>query len=99
MKLVYSRRAQSDLAEIHAHVAAQDQDQARSIARELKAHCEALCSYSRLNPTTEIPNVRRMPHTRYPFTVYYRVNENLNHVLILRVVRSSRVRRLGRVPR
>ena len=42
MKVEYTRRAQQDLAEIHAHVATQDTAMARLIAAEIKMRCEAL---------------------------------------------------------
>ena len=99
MKLAYARRALEDMAEIDAHIRAQDPETAKNVAREIQARCAALALNPFLNPTTDMRNVRRMPLTRYPFTVYYRTNTPRRQIFILRIVRSSRVRTLGRVPR
>lgn len=99
MKVTYARRAQQDMAEIDAHIRAQDPGTAKNVAREIQARCAALALNPFLNPTTDLRNVRRMPLTRYPFTVYYRTNTPTRQIFVIRIVRSSRVRNLGRVPR
>ena len=99
MRVAYARRAQEDMTEIDAHIRAQDPETARNVAREIQARCAALAVNPFLNPTTDIRNVRRMPLTRYPFSVYYRTNVPKRQIFIIRIVRSSRVRNLGRVPR
>jgi plasmid stabilization system protein ParE len=98
MKVAYTRRAQSDLGEIHAHVTAQDPAMAKAMVADIATHCAALAHNPRLNPTTDVPNVRRMPLASYPFTVYYRIDSRQECVFIARIVRSNRVRNLRKVP-
>jgi plasmid stabilization system protein ParE len=99
VKVVYTRRAQGDLGEIHAHLTDQDPAMAKAIVTDITAHCAALANNPRLNPTTDIPNVRRMPLASYPFTVYYRIDSRQDRVFIARIVRSNRVRNLQKLPR
>ena len=40
----------------------------------------------------------RLPLVTYPYTIFYRVRDDVGEVQILRVVHSARVRDLGRVP-
>lgn len=42
MKVAYARRALVDMAEIDAHIRAQDPETAKNVAREIQARCAAL---------------------------------------------------------
>ena len=99
MKVSYARRAQADIQEIFDHVQNQDPVTAKLIVGEFKARCEALADNPFLNPATDVRDVRRMPLTRYPFTIFYKIKIKERQIFILRMVRSLRVRNLGRVPR
>jgi plasmid stabilization system protein ParE len=93
------RRALTDAGSLHDYVAAQDPAVALAIETAIRRACNALAHAPYANPSTSRPNVYRMPIRKYGITVFYRVRPRLATVQILRIVRSKRVRSLGRVPR
>jgi plasmid stabilization system protein ParE len=99
VKIKYARRAQADIAEIFTHISAQDADTALAVEADIRRACEGLMQFPYANPATDIANVYRMPLPRRGFTVFYRLKPESSVVEIARVIRSSRVRNLGRVPR
>jgi plasmid stabilization system protein ParE len=98
MKVEYSLRAQSDIGEIFAYISAQDTGTAMAVEGDIRCACQLLASFPYTNSKTDLANVYRMPLPRRGLTVFYRVKREASIVQIIRVVRSSRVRNLGRVP-
>ena len=99
MKVVYGRRAQSDIAEIFDHITKQDQTIAWAVEADNRKACEGLGQFPYANAATDIPHVYRMPLPKRGYTVFYRARAKQSVVEIVRVVRSSRVRNLRRVPK
>jgi plasmid stabilization system protein ParE len=99
MKVLFSRRSLSEIREIFDHVAAHDPATARNIEDEIFRQCDLIGQFPRSSPRINTPGVRRRPLVKYPFTIFYRVSETRQEVTILAIIRGSRVRSLGRVPR
>lgn len=99
MKVVFARRALSDLMEIFDYIAAQDVGTAVSVEADIRRACEDLAHFPYANPATDIANVYRMPIPTRGYTVFYRVRRRDAVVEIARIVRSARIRALGRIPR
>jgi plasmid stabilization system protein ParE len=99
MRVVYSRRAQSDIGEIFDHISQQDLSVALAVEADIRQACDGLGQFPYANVTTDRANVYRMPLPKRGFTVFYRVRAKKSLVEIIRVVRSSRVKNLGRIPR
>jgi plasmid stabilization system protein ParE len=98
MKVVYGRRAQADIAAIFDHISRQDLKTALAVESEIRRACSGLGQFPYANVATDLAHVYRMPIPKFGFTVFYRVRAEKSLVEIVRVVRSSRVQNLGRVP-
>jgi plasmid stabilization system protein ParE len=98
MKVVYSRRAQTKIANIFDHITQQDSNTASAVEADIRSACDGLGQFPYANAATDIANVYRMPLPKRGFTVFYRVRAMQSVVEIICVVRSSRVRNLGRAP-
>ena len=48
-----------------------------------------LADFPRSAKTSEIPNVREMPIVRYPYVVFYTIDDVAQEVIILRVRHTS----------
>ena len=96
--MIYSRRSQSDIAEIFNYIATQDYSIALAVEADIKKACEGLARFPYANASTQRADVFRMPVRKRGFTVFYRVRPRLSVVEIVRVVRGARVKALGRVP-
>jgi plasmid stabilization system protein ParE len=98
MKVVYGRRAQTDIAAIFDYISQQDLKAALAVESEIRRACSGLGQFPYANVATDLAHVYRMPIPKFGFTVFYRVRAEKSLVEIVRVVRSSRVKNLGRVP-
>ena len=99
MKVLYSRRAQSEMAEIFDYISAQNRSTAIAVAIDIRTACDRLGQFPYANAPTQRKNVFRMPVRKRGYTVFYRVRPRLRIVEIVRVVRGARVRNLIKVPR
>ncbi len=98
MMVVYSERARADIAAIFDHIATDNHRAAMRVENSIRTACEGLARYPRAGVPTDEPNIRRRPLVRYPYTIFYRINEAQQRVEIARVVHAARVRSLGQLP-
>lgn len=98
MKVVYAERARQDMAAIYDYIALRNGRAAQAVEDAIRTTCEALADFPFAAPATDEPNVRRAPLVRYPYTIFYRVNVEREHVEIARVIHSARVKNLGKSP-
>ena len=98
MRVVYGRRAQGDIADIFDHITQQDVSTALAVEADIRNACEGLGQFPYANASTDIAHVYRMPLPKRGYTVFYRVRAKRAVVEIVRVLRSSRVRNLRRLP-
>lgn len=98
MKVVYAERARQDIAAIYDYIALSNAPAAQVVEDAIRGTCEALADFPFAAPATDEPNVRRVPLVRYPYTIFYRVDEGLERVEIARVIHGARITDLGRLP-
>jgi len=86
MKLVYSRRALADLAEIAAHYAASASPAiADSIGQRLEDVIDRILRVPKAAPKlSQRSDVRVVAVIRYPFRIFYRVRKNTIDILHVR---------------
>ena len=99
MRVVYGRRAEIDIAGIFEYISQQDPVTALAVESAIREACDNLGQFPYANMATDLAHVYRMPIPKRGFTVFYRVRAAKSLVEIVRVVRSTSVKNLGRVPR
>jgi plasmid stabilization system protein ParE len=78
-RLLYTKRALNDLAEIIGHIAGDDADAASRFGSSLLAHLDLLARFPRMGSTIrKRPQVRKLVHS--PFLIYYRLDD-YKHVI------------------
>jgi plasmid stabilization system protein ParE len=98
MKVVFAERARRDIGEIYDNIAQYNRDAAQRVEDAIRAACRGAGDLPYAAVATDEPNVRRLPLTRYPYTIFYRIDAARGQVEIARVVHGARVRDLRRVP-
>jgi toxin ParE1/3/4 len=98
MRVRYAPQAQVDIAAIYNHTAVRSPTAAQRVEDHIHAAIDMLAVFPGLGVATDEEDLRRLPPGRFPYTVFYRVDEAAGEVHILRVIRASRVRDLGRLP-
>jgi plasmid stabilization system protein ParE len=98
MRVRYAPQAQLDIASIYNHTVVQNPTAAPRVEDHIHSAIELLATFPGLGVATDEEDVRRLPPGRFPYTVFYQVDERAGEVHILRVIRASRVRDLGRLP-
>lgn len=91
MRLVLTRRASRDIADIYDYNARRSVRSAKAIERRIRDACQRAADFPGASPRTSKPNVHRAPMTQHPFTLYYRIKADLGLVEILRVIYSPRI--------
>jgi toxin ParE1/3/4 len=69
MKLRWSPRSRTDIAEIHAYIAAHNPRAATAVIRHIRDTARLLASHPRMGRPTDIDGVRVLPVGRYPYLV------------------------------
>ena len=59
---------------------------------------EGLSDFPELGVPTKLQDVRRIPLVRFPYTVFYQVDQREKAVDILCVIASARIQNLDQVP-
>jgi plasmid stabilization system protein ParE len=88
-RLVYTKKALKDLAEIIGRIAEGDAQNASRFGSSLVAHVELLVRFPRMGGLIrKRPFVRKLLHS--PFLVYYRVREAGREIEILHIRHGAR---------
>ena len=98
MKVRFTPRARRDMAEIHDWIALRNPAAARRVEDYVREVSRGLEDFPMVGALTDLAQVRRLPLVRYPYTIYYRVDEFSETVDILRLVHSARVQGTGKLP-
>lgn len=98
MRLVYAERARQDIADIYDTIAKDNPPAAQRVEDSIRLVCERLAEFPYASVATDVPNVRRVPITQYPYTIFYRVEANVDTIEIARVIHAARVKNLGKLP-
>lgn len=89
MKLRYTPRARSDLAEIHDYIAQENPEAAKRIISIIRKAAESLPQTPLVGRTGRVAGTRELAVGRFPFVLAYRVDAN--EVQILSVIHTSRM--------
>lgn len=88
-RLVYTKKALNDLAEIIVHVAEDDAQAASHFGNALVAHVELLTRFPRMGGLVrKRPLVRKLLHS--PFLIYYRIRDKQHEIEVLHIRHGAR---------
>jgi len=89
MKLRYTPRARSDLAEIHDYIAQDNSQAARRVVHIIRNAAEALTQNPQAGKAGRVAGTRELSVGRFPFMLAYRVDAE--EVQILSVIHTARM--------
>jgi addiction module RelE/StbE family toxin len=89
MKLRYTPRARSDLAEIHDYIAQDNLQAARRVIQIIRKAAEALAQNPLVGKAGRVAGTRELTVGRFPFMLAYRVDAE--EVQILSVIHTARM--------
>jgi plasmid stabilization system protein ParE len=92
MKVRYSRAALQELSEIFAYIHERNQSAARAVADRIERLCSLIGELPLMGHIVDEEGVRMMPVVRYPFLIFYAVNESAEEVVLLHVRHAARLR-------
>jgi plasmid stabilization system protein ParE len=98
MKVVFAERARRDIEAIYDYIASSNPTAAQAVEGAIRITCEALAEFPYAAPATDEPSVRRAPLVTYPYTIFYRVDNQQQRIEIARVIHGARITDLGRFP-
>ena len=75
MRVRYAPQAQLDIASIYNHIVVRNPGAAQRVEDYIRAAIEMLATFPGLGVTTDEDDVRRLPPGRFPYTVFYQVDE------------------------
>lgn len=75
MRLRFSRRAYTDIADIHEYIARHRPRAATAAAAQIHRTSQLLARYPGLGRETDIPNVPVFSTARYPYLLYHKVQQ------------------------
>lgn len=99
MKVRFTKRALRDLVQIHDWIALRNPAAARRVEAFVREASRGLSDFPMIGAMTDLAQVRRLPLVRYPYTIYYRINQETASVEILRIVHSAQIRVIGKLPK
>jgi addiction module RelE/StbE family toxin len=89
VKVRYRPTALAQLDAIFNYVAAHNRPAAQRVIDTIKRSIDRLADFPRSAKPSEIPSIREMPIVRYPYVVFYTVDDAAQEVHILRVRHTS----------
>jgi addiction module RelE/StbE family toxin len=89
MKLRYTPRARSDLAEIHDYIAQDNPQAARRVIQIIRKAAEALAQNPLVGKAGRVAGTRELTVGRFPFMLAYRVDAE--EVQVLSVIHTARM--------
>src|SRR5437762_7866026 len=99
MMVRYRSRAQKDVADIYERIARDSAAAAQRVENTIRRAVGMLALEPELGVEIGHKDTRRWPMTEYNYTIFYRVEWDKEYIDVVRIVDSSRVRDLKRVPR
>jgi toxin ParE1/3/4 len=89
-KIRYRPIALAQLDAIFTYIATHDRPAARRVIAYIKRTIGRLANFPYSARPSEVPDIRELSIVRYPYVVFYAVDEDEREVLILRVRHTSR---------
>lgn len=90
MRLRYRPTALAQLDSIFAYVAGHNPRAAGRVLATIKRSIDRLADFPYSGRASEVTDIRELPIVRYPYIVFYAVDDAAGEVLILRVRHTSR---------
>jgi plasmid stabilization system protein ParE len=90
MRVRYSRRSLTQLAEILAYIAVDSPRAAAEFASRVETLVSLIGRHPAIGRPTDVPNVRVFGAKPYPYLVFYRIHGTLGSVTVLRVRHAAR---------
>jgi addiction module RelE/StbE family toxin len=88
-KIRYRPTALAQLDAIFAYIGTHNRPAARRVIVYIQRSIGRLADFHYSARPSEIPDIRELPIVRYPYIVFYAVDEDKHEVLILRVRHTS----------
>ena len=98
MKVVFAERARQDIEAIYDYIASSNPAAAQAVEDAIRTTCEALGEFPYAALATDEPGVRRAPLVIYPYTIFYRVDDQRQRIEVARVIHGARITDLRRLP-
>jgi toxin ParE1/3/4 len=89
MKVRYALRARGDLDAIFSYLDERSPAAARSVKTLIERRIATLADFPQMGPDTDEPGIRELTIVRYPYKVYYEVE---NHEVWILHIRDARRR-------
>jgi toxin ParE1/3/4 len=89
VKIRYRPASLAQLDRIFTYVAEQNPDAAGKVLALLKRSIDRLADFPFSGRPSEMAGIRELPIVRYPYIVFYTVNDARQEVVILRVRQAS----------
>ncbi len=91
-KVCYTPRAIGDLDGIFRFIAEQNPQAARVVKSRIKERIQSLAIFPASGPETASPGLRMLAVGRYPYLVFYEIDDTAKLVAILHIRHASRDR-------
>jgi len=88
-KIRYRPTALAQLDAIFTYIATHNRPAAHRVIAYMKRSIGRLADFPYSARPSEIPDIRELPIVRYPYIVFYTIDEDRREVLILRVRHTS----------
>jgi toxin ParE1/3/4 len=90
MKLVFSRRAAQDLEQIAAYIRQENPAAAQRVRATILGSLSILAEFPKLGRLQSTPGVRKYVARKYPYLVYYRIDEMREEIVVLTIQHPAR---------
>jgi addiction module RelE/StbE family toxin len=92
MKLRFTPRATQDLAAIADYIHAHSPAAARKVRAAILQSLQNLVSFPQVGRRQKVEGVRKLVTRRYPYLVYYVIDESADEIIILTIRHPARER-------
>lgn len=89
-RIRYLPTAVRQLDEIFTYIDARNRAAARRVAVAIRRSIERLADFPYSSRPSEVPGIRELPIVRYPYIVFYAVDDAAREVHVLRVRHTAR---------
>lgn len=90
MKVVFADEAKADLRVIHSYIAYDNMRAAARVIDQIVNAAEMLADHPKIG-TIYQDKIRRLAIPRFPYCIYYRVDETAETVLVVTILHTSRI--------
>lgn len=92
MKLRFTFRAANDLVETADYIRRENPRAAQKVRASILQSLELLAQFPKTGHLQSVEDVRKLVVRRYPYLVYYRINEATDEIVVLTIQHPARGR-------